>query len=195
MEVQRTTYLGVIGLLGILIAATYVNPGAKLSPSILAPFRSAYEPFTTSGFAPSVDNLAARYQKGCPTHRFESVKIVSRDPSIMIIEDFLTPEEVQTLINAAYFPYPTSSSEMANMSNPLFSESTVLNYNSNPVEKSHRDSWTAYLSLPSDPEENDDHAVIKCIEERAAQFQGYVPVDNMENLQVVKYFTHSILHR
>jgi len=79
--------------------------------------------------------------------------------------------------------------EMANTSNPLFSESTVLNYDSNPVDKSHRDSWTAYLSLPTDPEENDDHAIIKCIEERAAQFQGYVPVANMENLQVVKYFT------
>src|ERR1700685_2120938 len=86
---------------------------------------------------------------------------------------------------------PDVFSEMVNASNPLFSESTVLNYDSNPVDKSHRDSWTAYLSLPSNPEENDDHAIIKCIEERAAQFQGYVPVDNMENLQVVKYSTWS----
>jgi hypothetical protein len=73
-------------------------------------------------------------------------------------------------------------------SEPLFGESTVLDYDNpaNPVDKVHRDSWTAYLNLPYNPEESDDDAVVKCIEERAAQFQGHIPVQNLENLQVVK---------
>jgi hypothetical protein len=35
---------------------------------------------------------------------------------------------------------------------------------------------------------DDDDVVVNCIERRAAQFQGYVPVDNLETLQVVKSF-------
>ena len=109
----------------------------------------------------------------------------------MIIDEFLTPEEAKVLIGAAYSPLSYAT---VNRSNPLFSESTVLNYDSNPVDKDHRDSWTAYLNPPTNPKENDEDAVIKCIEERAAQFQGYVPVANMESLQVVKYSGHSTSH-
>jgi prolyl 4-hydroxylase len=56
----------------------------------------------------------------------------------------------------------------------------VLDYDNNPVDKSHRDSWTAYLS-------NENEDVIRCVEERASVFQGHVPVENIENLQVVRY--------
>jgi prolyl 4-hydroxylase len=55
------------------------------------------------------------------------------------------------------------------------------------VDKSYRDSQTTYFDIPDDPAGNDAHAVIKCIEERAAHFQGNAPVENMENLQAVKY--------
>jgi len=47
---------------------------------------------------------------------------------------------------------------------------------------------SAYLKMPSMSAMEDDDVVVNCIERRAAQFQGYVPVDNLETLQVVKYF-------
>jgi len=196
MEAQRTKYLSVVGLLGIVVAAVYINSVVNLlpSPSILVPLRSLPDKFATSGAASSIESLGDQYRKGCPKYRFKSVKLVSSDPNVMIIEEFLTSEEAHSLINAAYYLPRFLRKLLRNISNPLFSESTVLNYDSNPVDKSHRDSWTAYLGLPSNPEENDSHAIIKCIEERAAQFQGYVPVKNIENLQVVKYLTCSVLH-
>jgi len=69
----------------------------------------------------------------------------------------------------------------------------VLAYDKGPftLDKSHRDSSTAFLPLPVNSEENDEHVVIKCIEEHAAAFQGNVHVEKVENLQVVKYVTHS----
>ena len=55
------------------------------------------------------------------------------------------------------------------------------------LDKGHRDSWTAFLETPN-PEENEDHMVVRCIEQRASTFQGNVPIDYIEQLQVVKYF-------
>lgn len=57
----------------------------------------------------------------------------------------------------------------------------------NSVQTKERDSWTAFLKAPSRPPKNDDDVIINCIEERAAQFQGFIPVDNLETLQVIKY--------
>jgi hypothetical protein len=74
-------------------------------------------------------------------------------------------------------------------SEPFFEESGVVDYgnpNSTGVDKSHRDSSTAFLDLPHNPPESDADIVVSCIEQRASQFQGHVPVNNMENLQVVK---------
>jgi hypothetical protein len=56
---------------------------------------------------------------------------------------------------------------------------------SNEVDKTHRDSMSAYLPLPDGKDPN--HKVLACIEERASIFQGHVPVENFENLQVVRY--------
>jgi prolyl 4-hydroxylase len=71
---------------------------------------------------------------------------------------------------------------------PNFAESRVISDDASEViDKSHRDSQTTYLDFPDDPAGNDAHAVIKCIEERASHFQGNTPVENIENLQAVKY--------
>jgi hypothetical protein len=70
-------------------------------------------------------------------------------------------------------------------SDPIFEESRVLGYN--PVDKSWRDSSSAYLDEPPEVPETADQLVIHCIEERAARFQGHVPINNLEALQVVKY--------
>jgi Na+/H+-dicarboxylate symporter len=101
MAAQRTKYVTVVGFLGIVIAAVYINAAANLSPSIFALLQSLREEFVTAGSTPSVASLAPRYRKECPKHRFKSVKIVSPQPNIMIIEEFLTSEEAQFLINAA----------------------------------------------------------------------------------------------
>jgi prolyl 4-hydroxylase len=72
---------------------------------------------------------------------------------------------------------------------PHFVQSRVKAANSvsEVIDRSHRDSQTTYFPLPYDPAGDDAHAVIKCIEERAAHFQGNIPIQNIENLQVVKY--------
>jgi len=72
----------------------------------------------------------------------------------------------------------------------LFAESTVVNEENIPynLDKGTRDSWTAYLH-ETIPEENPGHLVVKCIEERASLFQGHIPIENLEPLQVVKYIT------
>jgi prolyl 4-hydroxylase len=71
---------------------------------------------------------------------------------------------------------------------PLFETSTIVAYDNTPfnLDKSHRDSWTAFFPRP-DPETNPDDRVVRCIEKRAAAFQGHVPIENVEFLQVVKY--------
>jgi hypothetical protein len=59
---------------------------------------------------------------------------------------------------------------------------------SSVIDKNHRDSLTAFLKLPSKPSRNSEDLVVNCVEQRAADFQGYVPVENLENLQVVKCY-------
>jgi hypothetical protein len=48
-----------------------------------------------------VQDLAAEYRKGCPEHRFSSVKVLSRSPYAMVIEGFVTPAEAEFLVKAA----------------------------------------------------------------------------------------------
>ena len=47
-----------------------------------------------------------------------------------------------------------------------------------------RSSYTAFLP---EPDEQPEFKVVRCIEQRAAEFQGYIPLWNMEDLQVVRY--------
>lgn len=73
------------------------------------------------------------------------------------------------------------------LSEPIFEESRTVDYvnedGANEIDKSHRNSMSAYLPLSQEG----DYKVLACIEERASVFQGHVPVENFENLQVVKY--------
>lgn len=36
----------------------------------------------------------------------------------------------------------------------------------------------------------DGDVIVRCIEQRAARFQGYIPVENMEHLQVVRHYLY-----
>jgi hypothetical protein len=79
-------------------------------------------------------------------------------------------------------------SNLLNCSDPIFEDSRTVDYESedgsNEVDKSYRDSMSAYLPLSGQ-----GYEPIHCIEERASVFQGHVPIENMENLQVVRYST------
>jgi hypothetical protein len=55
-------------------------------------------------------------------------------------------------------------------------------------------SQSAFLKEPAESNRSDEDTIVHCIEARAAEFQGYVPIDNMETLQVVKYPPSPPLH-
>src|SRR5271170_4215161 len=71
-------------------------------------------------------------------------------------------------------------------SGPRFADSAVISGDSEVVDKNSRDSQTAFFDIPSKPAQSDSDVVISCIEERAALFQGHLPVQHLENLQAVK---------
>jgi hypothetical protein len=63
----------------------------------------------------------------------------------------------------------------------MFVHSAIIQANgSSLVDDNYRSSSTAYLSRSQTP-------VVKCIEQRFAQFQGDIDPQRLEPLQVVKY--------
>jgi len=104
-----TRYFGTIGVLGFLTAFLYFNLlGASLTVSKLS-FLSRINHFFKEKTGVNLDlereRFLAKYKNGCPDHRY-FVKLVSRDPWIMIIENFLTKEEADYLVEFAYYPSP-----------------------------------------------------------------------------------------
>ena len=110
-----------------------------------------------------VDQLRAQYAISCPQHQYRT-NIFSTDPLIIYVEDYLSPAEVDYLLNLAV---------------PLYKQS--------PVSKGHRlETYDAEIRssmsavLPHDP-------VVRCIEARSVEFQGFMPTYHLEDIQVVKY--------
>lgn len=57
----------------------------------------------SEGAEATAENLADLYrQQGCPKHPFTSVRIVSRSPDIILIDEFVTKAEAEYLSNAVY---------------------------------------------------------------------------------------------
>jgi len=190
-------YINLLGLLGFVTAIVYVNPLTSDAP-IIARANQFLKRATgitfqqPSSASSSEEAFLAKYINGCPVHQYSAVKIVSRAPDIMVIENFVTPEEADYLVKFAYIP-PLTSSKLVWGSNcrnrePIFEESRTVDYDtsdgSKELDKQHRDSQSAYL--PFTDVEFPRYEPIRCIEERAAQFQGHVPIENFENLQVVR---------
>jgi hypothetical protein len=93
-------YVPLLGILTALLGAFSVNQFAvDFDPLSI---RQALSNFATPSKDNSPVSLGAQYRNGCPEHRFSSVKHLSRAPDIMVIEDFLTPAEAETLIRLAY---------------------------------------------------------------------------------------------
>lgn len=92
---QWITRLNIVGFLGLVLAVTYFIPYQEISSSFsIAKIGSSVA--TTRSVV--VDNLATEYRKGCPQHRFTSVRILSRAPNIILIEGFVTPTEAEFLV-------------------------------------------------------------------------------------------------
>jgi len=133
-----------------------------------------------------IAKLAKHYREfGCPNPYFKSVRQLSRDPQMILIEEFITPSEASALVQIAY----ANLIFVLTHRSPLFYESTV------GADKSHlpesRRSQSAYLKAPAKINRSDEDSIVHCIEKRASEFQGHVPIDNMETLQVVKYIIYS----
>lgn len=50
------------------------------------------------------EEFLARYQVGCPVHKYDGVRMVSRKPEIMLIDGFLSEREADVLLNLACAP-------------------------------------------------------------------------------------------
>jgi hypothetical protein len=90
-------------------------------------------------------------------------------------------------------PHPTSPFFLQELKiysrDPIFEESRVIAYkDSDPIDKSYRDSSSAYLDEGPDNPMTPAERIIRCVEDRATEFQGYTPNHNLEALQVVKYY-------
>jgi hypothetical protein len=73
----------------------------KPEPQVVAKPPETYEEFL------------ARYEDGCPVHRFNGVRMLSRKPDIILIDGFLSGREAEALLNLAYhipLPSPTELS-------------------------------------------------------------------------------------
>jgi|SRR5271170_271884 len=104
-------YVNVIAYCGLLVVLFNVN-WSTLSET---PLGRLYKRATKETFDDGIPiyrkgNLADEYRRACPAHQFESVKIVSRAPDIMLIEGFVTEAEAAFLVKTAYIPCSVPSS-------------------------------------------------------------------------------------
>ena len=180
-------YFNVIALCGLLVGLVNVDWSMVSQTPIGRLYKRAIKGSLDAHGIPLFrrGNLADEYRRGCPAHQFESVKIVSRAPDIMLIEGFVTEAEAEFLVKTAY--HPRIRFHLTCFSGPRFADSAVISGDSEVVDKNSRDSQTAFFDIPSRPARSDADVVISCIEERAALFQGHLPVQHLENLQAVKY--------
>ena len=96
-------YVNVLGILGFIFAILSVLPitGVASTSLVNIPFFSRLNDFLRKNPGIGVIDEAAKYEHGCPEHQFDSVKIVSRAPDIMVIEGFLTKFEAEHLMKLA----------------------------------------------------------------------------------------------
>ena len=94
-----STYINVLGLLGFILAILSVSGVASTSIINIASRLNDF--LRTKPTTIVVIDEAAKYEHGCPEHQFDSVKIASRAPDIMVIEGFLTKFEAEYLIKLA----------------------------------------------------------------------------------------------
>ncbi|MCJ1287642.1 hypothetical protein MMC26_006994 [Xylographa opegraphella] len=124
------------------------------------------------GPSPNIDSVSAfdllyeQYAKVCPEHSYKT-RIFSTDPLIIYLENYITVPEREYIVKMTENRY--TQSQVAE----------VISHDRVGVRiPDYRSSQTA--PFYEDP-------VSQCIEERSAAFQGNIPVDRLEAIQVVKY--------
>lgn len=130
------------------------------SPKVTFSSESTHIPISnTSAF----QTMASTYATACPQHNFKT-HIFSTDPLIIYLENYLSHSETAYLLHLA---------------TPYYRQSPVSKgYDLETYDREIRSSMSAVV--PDDP-------VVSCIERRSVDFQGYMPVANLEDIQVVKY--------
>ncbi|KAK3197460.1 hypothetical protein GRF29_216g225057 [Pseudopithomyces chartarum] len=130
------------------------------SPKVTFSSESTHIPISnTSAF----QTMASTYATACPQHNFKT-HIFSTDPLIIYLENYLSHSEAAYLLHLA---------------TPYYRQSPVSKgYDLETYDREIRSSMSAVV--PDDP-------VVSCIERRSVDFQGYMPVANLEDIQVVKY--------
>ncbi|MCJ1434328.1 Prolyl 4-hydroxylase, alpha polypeptide [Xylographa pallens] len=112
------------------------------------------------------DRLHDQYARACPEHSYKT-RIFSMDPLVIYLENYITAPEREYIMNMAEPQY--TKSEVLDLLSDGYVDSIVPDY---------RSSQTAEFF--EDP-------VGQCIAERSAYFQGNMPANHVEDLQVVKY--------
>ena len=98
---KSMSLLLIFGLVAVYIAILYVNPAAQRSLLIVTDIGSLFKTVQSTWSKSPFHQLASQYRNGCPEHRFTSVRYLSRSPTMLIIEGFLTDLEAKFLVNAA----------------------------------------------------------------------------------------------
>lgn len=109
------------------------------------------------------------------------VRILSQDPLIMHIRDFVSQEEAAYLVGLAYIiSVPLYLSAALNFNrNPFFKPSGIVDSQGVRKQSANRTSSTAYLPA--------DDVVVQRIAARSAEFQGFRSY-NKADLQLTRYY-------
>jgi len=96
----------ILGLVGFVLALLSNMPvkdaSTALINSLAALKPSPATPHPSSSASPVFADDESAYEHSCPPHQYDSVKIVSRNPDIIIVEGFLSPFERKYLVDIAY---------------------------------------------------------------------------------------------
>jgi hypothetical protein len=107
MEPGTAKYFNILGLLGLILALVYVNPFSGTPPAFLsnspvfARLNNLFKKPTGASTGLTQNEMIEKYRYGCPNHQFDSVKVLSRTPDMMVIEGFLTKDEANYLVQFA----------------------------------------------------------------------------------------------
>ncbi|EKD12978.1 hypothetical protein MBM_08740 [Drepanopeziza brunnea f. sp. 'multigermtubi' MB_m1] len=148
--------LGYLAALPLLYICVYL----PLSSIILGTSHKPAVPAVTSMLNNSL--IATNEALSCPSHKYNT-HILSLEPLVIYIEDFLSAEESRHLLE---------------ISEDKFEASTVSTGARTSIQRDVRDSEVALV-------DRDD--VVRCIEHRARDFQGWRPDLHIERLRTQRY--------
>jgi prolyl 4-hydroxylase len=157
-----------ITLFGALIATLIPFHYSSLTPSFLKMITSSNTQITTNPDPPSLST--------------SNIRILSFDPFIAHISNFISPSEITHLLELGYVTRHPLHFPLTNLllpfSNPLLTSSSITDASGSSTTSAGRTSSTAFLP-PTDP-------TVASIASRAAAFQGFLnPAD--VDVQITSY--------